>query len=756
MGQPMDREQVRRWESQCIQEQAPACTAACPMHVDARKLAECTRKGDFRGGFAVLAAAVPLPAIVAHICDHPCQRQCRRIEAGDAIQIHAFERACATFGGTGTSRRAPTRKNQRVLIVGGQLSSVSAAILVAQKGYQVTLRESGHALLGSLRGLGDNLLPQHAIDSDLEALEALDVGVETHHESAATKNLAELASLRHEFDAVFFEARTWPSPDPGDPLTLATQIPGVFAGNAWQELSPIFAVYEGSVASISIDRFLQGASLTANRENQGSYPSRLFVNTSDETHPLAVEAANPDRGYTREEAQREASRCFPCQCLECVKVCEYLKQYGSYPKRYVREIYNNECIVMGVRKANRMINSCALCGLCTAVCPEKLSMADVCLDARRGMVEKSRMPPSAHDFALRDMTFSTSEAFRLARHQPGFTSSAVAFLPGCQLSASSPGHVESCYRHLRGTLAGGVGLILSCCGAPALWAGDEPRFRDTLGMLSAAWEQLGRPRLITACSSCYRTLRAHQPQIPVEPLWPHLENVAIPSTAAPRTMALHDPCSTRNYPEVENSARSLLRLVGVQAEELNDRGLSTCCGFGGLVQFANPALADRTVGRRAGQSSLDYVTYCAMCRDRFSRQGKRAVHILDLVFPSETGDPAARPDPGFSRRQEDRARLKTRMLREVWNEWEDSVDRPLRLEISDEIRELLEKRMILVDDVHRVIEHAEGTGEKLQNPATGNLLASWRPSCVTYWVEYSAGENAFVVHNAYSHRMQVK
>ncbi len=156
-------------------------------------------------------------------------------------------------------------------------------------------------------------------------------------------------------------------------------------------------------------------------------------------------------GYSKEEARQEAARCFPCQCLECVKVCTYLEEYGSYPKSYVRQIYNNECIVMGVRKANRMVNSCALCGLCTAVCPEDFSMADVCLDARRSMVRSGKMPPSAHDFALRDMAFSQSEAFALARHQPGFHSSRTAFLPGCQLSASSPDHVASCYEYLRNT-----------------------------------------------------------------------------------------------------------------------------------------------------------------------------------------------------------------------------------------------------------------------------------------------------------------
>jgi hypothetical protein len=40
-----------------------------------------------------------------------------------------------------------------------------------------------------------------------------------------------------------------------------------------------------------------------------------------------------------------------------VKARDYLAECKSYPKRYMREIYNNDCIVTGVRRANRMVNS---------------------------------------------------------------------------------------------------------------------------------------------------------------------------------------------------------------------------------------------------------------------------------------------------------------------------------------------------------------------------------------------------------------
>jgi glutamate synthase (NADPH/NADH) small chain len=64
--------------------------------------------------------------------------------------------------------------------------------------------------------------------------------------------------------------------------------------------------------------------------------------------------------------------------------------------------------------------------------------------------------------------------------------------------------------------------------------------------------------------------------------------------------------------------------------------------------------------------------------------------------------------------------------------------------------------MILVEDVRRTIAYAEATGDKIENPETGRLLASHRSTCVTYWVEYSPQGAAFAVHNAYSHRMEVR
>jgi len=698
------------------------------------------------------------------------------MDAGDAVAIGLLERACSEYGDVLPAVPIQPANHRRVVVAGGGLSGTAAAIRLAQRGYTVTLLEAKSQLLERMRALPAGLLPASVIEADLAALTRL--GVKVQCNALISRHAGPLGpdALAAGYDAVYlatgpesFEEHSLGLERTGegrigiDPLTLATSHPKIFAGGSQRygpgSYSPSQSIADGNYAAVSIDRFLQGASLTASRENQGPSVSRLFVNTSAFAPLPVVPPMHCAQRYTREEAQQEARRCFPCHCLECVKVCPYLEEYGSYPKSYVRQIYNNESIVMGVRKANRMINSCALCGLCAEVCPEKLNMADVCLDARRSMVRTGKMPPSTHDFALRDMAFSQSDAFRMARHQPGFAGSGVAFLPGCQLSASSPEHVIATYRHLCDTVPNGVGLILGCCGAPARWAGDEAAAQQAAGALQDAWEGLGRPRLITSCSSCFKSLHEALPHIPVESLWPRIDPVRLPARSAElaeKSYAIHDPCSTRGVAEVEQSARDLLSRMGITPKELNAPGQTTCCGYGGLMLFANPVVAARTVQRRAAQSNDDYITYCAMCRDRFVHEGKRATHILDLVFRKDGDDPAIRPDPGFSRRQDNRARLKATLLREVWAETEQPMKPSRMIVIAEELRQLLEKRMILESDVRNTINSAEESDDWIEEKSSGHRLASLRVACVTYWVEYSVDEDVYRLHDAYSHRMEVR
>ena len=185
--------------------------------------------------------------------------------------------------------------------------------------------------------------------------------------------------------------------------------------------------------------------------------------------------------------------------------------------------------------------------------------------------------------------------------------------------------------------------------------------------------------------------------------------------------------------------------------------LADCCGYGGLMQFANQPLGGKAAQVKAGRSEHAGLAYCAMCRDNLATTSPTA-HLLDYIFPDGgTSDPLHRSNPGFSARHDNRARLKEQLLGDLWGEAPDSAPeyKRIRLILSQEMLNLLNSRHILEEDIRKVIFSAKKTGKHMINPDNNHHLASFKPVRVTYWVEYEAMDQGYVIHNAYSHRMQL-
>jgi Fe-S oxidoreductase len=663
------------------------------------------------------------------------------------------------------------RKAKRVAVVGAGLSGLTLAYDLARKGYGITVHEASDRPGGSLHDVPEEVLPRPVIDAELGLVQqvgaVIQVGV-----AVAADGLDTLAS---QFDAVFLatgsggESFGLELNQAGlpviDRITYATNREGVFAGGGLvrgaDALSPIESISDGRRAAVSVDRFLQNVSVSASRPQEGATTTRLYTDTAGIDPVPAVPVTDPATGYNREDAVREAQRCLQCECLECVKRCEYLKHYKAYPRKYLREIYNNMAIVPpAARPANHFINSCSLCGLCGEICPTDLNMATVIRQTREKMVSDGRMPPSAHEFALRDMAFSNSDAFALSRNRPGTRTSQYVFFPGCQLPATSPEYVHRVYGYLTDQL-GDVGLMLRCCGAPADWAGRQDLMDEAMAAFRAEHLAMGSPTVVLACSSCHRAFTEHYPDLAVVSLWTLMAGRDLPApvaSAPPGTVSVHDPCSTRYATDIHDGVRGIVTGLGYRIKELElSRERTECCSYGGNMWLSNRTVAEMAVQRRIAESESDYVTYCAVCRDFFASRGKRSVHLLDLLFGEDLEVSATRRSPGYSERHENRARVKRTLLASVWGE---DVDEPagaegVQLVIPGEVRTLLDDRLLLIDDLRRVIAIAESTGAKLLNRETGRWLAHHRFNVITYWVEYSRRGETFVIHNAYSHRMHV-
>ena len=773
----MEQNELRAWEHRCIQEEPPFCQAACPIHVDARALAKALAAGDTSAARAVLERTMPLPGVLGLICDAPCQAACRRKDVGEAIRIGKLERACVRASQPKPLRPLPAR-GKKVAVLGSGLSSLTVAWDLGKKGYAVELFSPKPG--GSLLDVPEDILPRQALADELERLKALRVNL---REEMPPQNAQELT---REYDAVYvgFDDPTLPDAASlglhtasnglvqADPLSLTTDVDGVFAAGlpAREGFSPVALAAQGRKAAVSVDRHIQKVSMTAQRDKEGPFQTRLFTSIKDVEAEPAVLMTDP-AGYSPDETQAEAARCLLCDCMECVKVCAYLEHYKGYPKKLARSIFNNLTITHGLRQANKLTNSCSYCGLCATVCPNDFHMGDFCAQARAEMVRTSKMPPSAHDFALRDLEFNTSPAasLTLPGNPPAGETCGHVFFPGCQLSGAAPDHVLRTLEHLQAVLPGGTGIMLHCCSAPALWATRPDTAQPVLEHIRQAWQDLGEPTLILACPTCGDTLRKHLPELKTTSLWEVLAQGPLPEGAAPPDAphALHDPYSAHDQPHLLDAVRKLLANLNAPVEELElSRGKTLCCGYGGLMDAANPDMGREFALRRAGQHTLDYLTYCAMCRDSLSRGGKQVAHLLDYLFPDSpdssganqpvSPEPYVRKGPGTADRHENRARLQRTLAARAGRETTVEPWENIALVMQPEVQAAVDSRRILTEDIKRTVHAAENGGTPGIQHDSGRRLASHRPAAVTYWVEYEPLEpGAYRVHRAWCHRMRL-
>jgi Fe-S oxidoreductase len=755
----MDNEKLLKTGDRCIYDEPAACAAWCPIHVDVPAFMAEIEKGDFKKAYKILEKRMPFTRVLGMICDHPCESVCVREAVGGAIRICELEKAAVMYGYTQPKKTRPIPKGVgKAAVIGGGLSGISAALELDKKGFEVTIYEKSDKLGGRLWDYEGATLDKAIIEEELQIFSKSDIEVILNR-CISEKDLNEIIK---ENNAVFLGTGEWNENLQINPETFQVEYSSLFAGGSllYKKGSVILSVSSGRRAASSMERYVKKISMTAAREREGPFETPLNYEAED-IEPAAAVVRTGDI-YSEDEAVNEAGRCFKCRCTKCIDSCSHMKKFNISPKNYIRQINNNENVIMGTRYANKMINSCTMCGLCGEQCHVDVSMKDIIQETRESMVKQGKMPVSAHDFALKDMEFSNSGQFFMVKLPPATPEVRYFFYPGCQLSASSPEYVEKAYKYLLSRIKEGVGIMLGCCGAPADWAGRRDLMEKSIERLRNAWDEMGKPTFILACSSCCGIFEKYLPEIHFISLWEIFESYGLPETSQNgknHILNVHDACSTRHNKNIHESLRNIAVKLGYEIQELKySKEKTKCCGYGGLVYFANREQTENFVKDRINESDKDILVYCAMCKDLFVEGGKRTYHILDLIFGENLDETANKKMPNLSQRHANRAGLKSRLLSEIWNEEPETyLDKKnvLNLVIADEIWKTMEERFILAEDIEKVIEHSKISGERFYNPEDSSYLANLRFKNVTYWVRYAEKEDGIHIISVYSHRMEV-
>ncbi|MBQ9332467.1 MAG: 4Fe-4S dicluster domain-containing protein [Oscillospiraceae bacterium] len=741
----ISKEEMESMVTRCVYEEAPFCSAACPLKLDVRAMLKAAGAGDFKKALLLYEKAAPFPLIVSAGCEAPCEKKCRLSERGDGIAVREIEAAvsrCGKQSRLGGIFR--TKKKKTAAILGSGLFPLFLAGELEKKAYPVAVfceQENPEEFLRCAAGFLDD----EAFRLELGRLKGKDI----QFSFGCRIDAAFLEEKRRSFDMVCVSESILDALLPD-----STVIPELMYCEeekliACRDEGVMAAAVGAKKAALTADRLAQNLDPRSMRGTEDPFESRLYTDL-DEAKALTRIPKSGDR-YTEAEAAEEAKRCIQCHCEECMKSCAYLEHYKKYPGLLAREIYNNTQIIMGDHQLNKPMNACTLCGQCTAVCPNGFDMARVCASARRNMVSTDKMPLAPHEFALMDMLFSNGDAF-LSRPQPGKEQCRFVFFPGCQAAAVAPATVKAAYLDLCARLSGGVALMLGCCGAICDWAGRYEMQDSTRAFLLSELSKLGDPVIIAGCPTCRKELSGLTGR-EVKGIWEILDEIGLPDGAKgmDRPAALHDACGARGDARTQETVRRLAEKLGVTLTETPYSGdRAPCCGYGGLTAYANPEVADEITQKALSRSDAPYVSYCMACRDRFARQGRESRHLLELVYGTDAGSP-----PDISEKRWNRLSLKNELLQELWLEEPKEMKLDYELNYTDEARKLMDGRMILADDVIAVLDAFRENGEAIEDE-DGLLAARHRVGNATFWVKFSmAGDNGYLVHRAWSHRMNV-
>lgn len=74
---------------------------------------------------------------------------------------------------------------------------------------------------------------------------------------------------------------------------------------------------------------------------------------------------------------------------------------------------------------------------------------------------------------------------------------------------------------------------------------------------------------------------------------------------------------------------------------------------------------------------------------------------------------------------------------------------------TEEAIHMMDERMILKSDVERVLSDYRENREAILDEETKELVTRSRLGNVTFWVRFVETEDGYLVHRAYSHRMNI-
>ena len=197
--------------NRCLNCKKPMCMEGCPIHTPIPKVISLLKEGKIDDAGWMLFENNPLTTVCSIVCNHEnqCEGNCILGRKGSPVHFSAIENYISSTYSSKMTKGPAESNGMKVAIVGSGPAGLTIAVLLARKGYQVTIFEGKDKIGGILRyGIPEFRLPKSIIDDfEYRHLVLKDIKIRPNTSIGAAITIEDL--FRDGYKSVFVGTGVW-------------------------------------------------------------------------------------------------------------------------------------------------------------------------------------------------------------------------------------------------------------------------------------------------------------------------------------------------------------------------------------------------------------------------------------------------------------------------------------------------------------------------------------------------------------------
>lgn len=196
--------------NRCLQCKKPMCQQGCPIHTPIPAMIKALREGGLEDAGAMLFANNPMSLVCSLVCNHErqCEGHCVLGRKGQPVHVSSIENYISDTCLERIKIECAPKNGRKVAVIGAGPAGITIAIMLAQRGYGVTIFDSRDKIGGVLQyGIPEFRLPKAILERYKEKLLSIGIKIRPNTTIGGALEIRDL--FRDGYESIFIGTGVW-------------------------------------------------------------------------------------------------------------------------------------------------------------------------------------------------------------------------------------------------------------------------------------------------------------------------------------------------------------------------------------------------------------------------------------------------------------------------------------------------------------------------------------------------------------------